>query len=95
MCEHLKFKALTQVGRITETEGGPVYRYTADITIKCADCGLPFEFIGVPAGESPDGPRTSIDFTELRIPIRPETGLLAANADYQVKPTKQKDSPVN
>jgi hypothetical protein len=50
--------------------------YTAEIRIKCRECGLPFEFIGVEAGMSCEKPMASVDAQELRAPIRPKGCLL-------------------
>ena len=70
-CDHKDFKCYTTVNRLTEDEGGPVKGYNVDININCADCGTPFEFIGLKAGYSPTGPRVSFDGVELRAPIAP------------------------
>ena len=43
------------------------------------------EFVGLPAGDVPEHPTTSIDFTELRCPIRPNTGLLAARRSEKIR----------
>jgi hypothetical protein len=40
------------------------------LTICCADCGLPFLFLG-PAGVAFDRPSVSVDGHELRAPIAP------------------------
>lgn len=71
ICDHLNFAANVRVGRLTQCEGGPVTGYVADATITCAECGLPFRFIGLPAGNHFAEPRVSIDGTELRAPIEP------------------------
>jgi hypothetical protein len=72
-CEHKNFKANVAVGRLTAVEGGPVTGYSADVTVACADCGLPFRFIGLAAGNHYAEPRVSVDGTELRAPIEPAT----------------------
>lgn len=71
LCEHLEFSARVAVNRLTATEGGPVTGYSADVTIACRACGLPFHFVGVERGASPREPRISFDGTELRAPIAP------------------------
>lgn len=70
-CEHQNFHALVRVGRISKDEGGPITAYMADITVKCAECQQPFEFVGVPMGLSYDGPMCSPNMQELRIPLTP------------------------
>ena len=71
-CEHKNFKSITKVGRITN-DAGEVYRYTADIEIHCEDCMMPFQFVGLPNGLSPNYPTANIEGTELRQPIKPIT----------------------
>jgi hypothetical protein len=71
-CEHMEFAAKVNVGRLTETEGGPVTGYTADVTIKCAQCGLPFQFLGLEPGVDTQGARVSLDGLEARIAISPQ-----------------------
>ncbi len=70
-CLHENFACQCNVGRLTDTEGGPVTHYTVDVTIHCTDCGEPFEFFGLPVGHSSYKPMVSFDGTELRAPIMP------------------------
>ena len=70
-CAHMSFKADVRVGRLTDTEDGPVTGYTADVKIHCTECGLPFRFRGLQAGSHFAEPRVSVDGTELRAPIEP------------------------
>lgn len=70
-CPHMNFRSLTKINRLTARETGPVTGYTADITIECVDCGLPFRFRGLAAGSHYAEPRVSADGTELRAPIEP------------------------
>lgn len=72
-CEHENFAANVRVGRLTKDDGGPVTGYCADVTVKCVDCGLPFRFIGLNAGNHFAEPRVSVDGTELRAPLEPAT----------------------
>lgn len=74
MCEHKNFFAKVDVTRLTESdESDVVTGYTADIRIKCDECGLPFQFIGLPGGYSPAQPMCSFDAQEMRAPIKPST----------------------
>lgn len=66
-CEHKGFAANVAVNRLQDSGG-----FAADITIKCAQCQLPFQFLGLPGGLSPDRPTTSADLTEARMPIAPQ-----------------------
>jgi hypothetical protein len=71
------------VGRLTKGDGGPVTGYCADVVINCAECGLPFRFVGLAAGNHFAEPRVSIDGTELRAPIEPaEHQIFQASASY-------------
>lgn len=89
-CQHEQFEADVAVGRISEVEGGPITHYTADVKIKCIECGLPFEFIGMPAGMNRKFPTTNVDFTEAHLPIRPYSNSVATKLSYQVGP----DQPI-
>lgn len=72
-CPHMNFKAQVNVTRMTDNKDETtVMGYTAEITINCLECGLPFEFIGVDAGMMPTRPMASPDAQELRAPIRPK-----------------------
>ena len=68
----MNFSAQVNVGRLSENEGGHITGYAADIRIKCAECGLPFRFMGLECGNSRYEPKVSVDATELRAPIEPE-----------------------
>lgn len=90
MCEHMNFAANVSVGRLTKDDSGPVTGYTADVTVKCAECGLPFRFVGLAAGNHFAEPRVSIDGTELRAPIEPASHeTFAARASYTMPPTER------
>lgn len=81
-CSHARFGASVEVNRLSDDDGGPVTGYSADIRIRCAECGLPFEFIGLPAGLSPSQPTSSFAGDELRVPIKPMAiGVAARLAD--------------
>lgn len=89
-CSHESFKANVRVGRLTNTDGGPVTGYCADITVTCADCGLPFRFIGLAAGNHHAEPRVSVDGVELRAPLEPAVHeVFAPRASYTF-PAKSK-----
>ena len=84
-CQHENFRANVKVGCLCREEGAPITGYTADVTISCAGCGLPFRFIGVAAGNHHSEPRVSVDGTELRAPIEPaEHVVFAPRASYVI-----------
>jgi hypothetical protein len=67
-CEHKNFHANVMVNRIED-----IGRFTADITIRCIDCNLPFEFVGVDeCGLSYEHPTVNPSAQELRVPIKPK-----------------------
>ncbi len=67
MCEHHNFDATVRVARI-EDKG----RFMAEIQIKCADCGTPMQFMGLPPGLNFDGATVSLDGLEANIGIHPQ-----------------------
>jgi hypothetical protein len=73
-CKHMNFEAGTKVARLTDQDDSEkITGYSLDIIVNCKDCGLPFEFIGIPGGYSPAQPMVNFDSTEARMPIRPST----------------------
>lgn len=87
-CQHEKFRVEANIGRLSREEGGPITGYTADVKVFCDQCGLPFRFIGLAAGNHHAEPRVSIDGTELRAPIEPaEHETFQAAARYTMPPS--------
>lgn len=66
VCEHENFDAFVEVNRIIDTG-----RYTADVRIKCLDCGKPMRFLGLPMGLDMNGAAVSADGTKGRFAIHP------------------------
>lgn len=73
-CKHENFVANVTVNRIGEGDEpiGEVKGFMADVKINCADCGLPFEFMGFDCGLSWSKPMVNPSAQEIRIPIRPK-----------------------
>lgn len=71
-CQHLNFAAEVGVNRLTESEGGPVKGYCADVRIKCAECNLPFQFLGLEPGYDSQGARVSLDGLQANIALTPQ-----------------------
>ena len=69
LCEHKSFSCEICVNRLEDTK--PM-RFCADGRIKCEDCGLPFRFIGLPAGLDLNGASVSVDATEAHLAIAPK-----------------------
>lgn len=66
MCEHRNFEANVNVNRIED-----VGRFAADVSIRCADCGVPFRFLGLPSGVDLNGAAVSVNGEEARLAIAP------------------------
>jgi hypothetical protein len=73
-CLHENFAANVRVDRILKNEDDLVpAAFHADITVKCADCGIPFEFVGdYPCGLLWDRACVDPSKQELRAPIQPK-----------------------
>lgn len=70
-CAHENVAASVRVGRLSHDDGGPITGYVADVTVKCAGCGLPFRFLGL----------------ELRAPMEPALHeRFEAIATYKLPP---------
>lgn len=70
-CKHERFNACVNVIRLTESEGGPVIGFTADVTITC-ECGVRMQFLGLEPGQDLHGARVSLDGFEARLALSPE-----------------------
>lgn len=92
-CQHENFIAGVQVARLFHDDGGPVTGYTAEVTIRCRGCGLPFRFIGLAAGNHYAEPRVSVDGLELRAPLEPATHeKFIPHASYSMPPRPERAS---
>ena len=52
-----------------------------DVQVKCTDCGLPFRFIGLPAGLDLNGAAVSADAQEARLAIAPKGAVISVIED--------------
>ena len=66
-CAHEDFSALVTVVRI---ENGK--KFQAEVIVNCAECGIPFLFLGLPIGLDLDGATISVDGLEARLAISPQ-----------------------
>lgn len=72
-CQHMNFAATVNVGRhLDDKTATYVIGYSAEVHIKCAMCGKPFQFLGLPMGVDNQGARVSVDGLEARLAISPE-----------------------
>jgi hypothetical protein len=62
----LNFAADVDVNRLEDSG-----RFSADVRIRCADCGKRMRFIGLPMGLDLNGAAVSADGTEARLAIHP------------------------
>jgi len=71
-CEHKNFKSNVNVTRLLDDKDeSKVTGYLAEIETHCADCFMPFEFIGLSIGLNFQKPTTCPDRLELRVPMKP------------------------
>lgn len=70
-CKHEEFDAHVHTGRITEVEGGPVKHFVTTLIVRCAQCGRPFRFKGLPDAFSVDFPTIDPTGCEVRLPMEP------------------------
>lgn len=70
-CQHLDFGAEVHVNRLSEGEGGPVTRFTADVRIVCAQCGCRMTFSGLPHQINLDEPTVGLCGLEASLPLKP------------------------
>lgn len=66
-CPHESFNASVDVNRLVDSG-----RFSADVRISCAQCGVPMRFIGLPGGLDLNGASVSADATEARLAIAPK-----------------------
>jgi hypothetical protein len=71
-CNHEQFKARISVAHPRDNKDEPDAGYSATITVRCALCGLPFQFVGVSAEPSSERPMVAHEDVELRVPLRPK-----------------------
>lgn len=71
-CEHRAFRATVGVTRMSKDDGGPITGYMAEVRVACAECGKPFQFLGLAAGLDTQGARVSLDGLEANIAITPQ-----------------------
>ena len=67
----MNFASSVGIARMTKVEGGPVTGFMAEIRIKCADCGVEMQFLGLQPGCDTQGARVSLDGLEANIAITP------------------------
>lgn len=77
-CEHKDFVASVDVNRIEPGDGdGGRLRFTVDLRVQCADCDLPFRFLGLPSGLDMNGAAVSINGEEACLAIAPRGEVIS------------------
>jgi hypothetical protein len=69
-CAHPDFAAEVAVHRLTD-DAGRVRNFVAEVKVRCAACGLPFQFLGPPTGFAFKHPTVDVLGTTLSAPIGP------------------------
>jgi hypothetical protein len=72
-CEHGQWEANVEVKHLSDAD-----RWMAELTIKCAACGVPMRFIGLPGGLDLNGASVSLDATEARLAVAPKGEVVPA-----------------
>jgi hypothetical protein len=84
-CIHPDFHATVTVNRIEDSG-----QFLAELKIHCLQCGLPFQFLGLPLGLDMRGAMMSIDGREARLAIAPSDRVFHPLSDvrgFGVKPS--------
>src|SRR4051812_4535883 len=71
-CKHESFDCAVNINRLED-----IGRFQADVTVMCTRCGVPFRFIGLPAGLDLNGASVSVDGCEARMAIAPKGEVVA------------------
>jgi hypothetical protein len=71
-CAHMNFSADVIVARLEDSG-----RFMAEVKVKCADCGEPFQFLGLEPGLDLSGARVSIDGLEANMAIAPTSQVMS------------------
>lgn len=66
-CAHLNFDAVCKVCRLEDSG-----QFMLEVRVKCVECGVPFQFLGLEPGCDLQGARVSIDGLEANLAICPE-----------------------
>lgn len=84
-CAHHAFNAECKVARLEDSG-----RFMLEVTVKCTECGTPFQFLGLDPGLNLDGATVSLDGLEANLAICPQ-GLrpnpMQALMGYTIKET--------
>lgn len=82
-CSHEDFAANVDVHRLCD-DAGRVRTFLAEVSVRCAQCGLPFHFVGPNCGLSFTKPSVNVGATTLHAPISPGEGPLPGRIRYDL-----------
>lgn len=68
-CDHPQLESGVTCYRLTDGDQGDPHAFVADLRVRCAECGEPFGFKGLPMGVMASMPTLSADALELRAPL--------------------------
>lgn len=72
LCKHMDFAASVLVNRLEDTG-----RFMADVSIRCAHCNEPFQFLWLKPGLDMAGAAVDLEGTELRVAILPSSQMMS------------------
>jgi hypothetical protein len=87
-CKHCAFDCNVDINRLED-----IGRFVADVTIKCAECGVPFRFLGLPIGLDINSAMVSPDGTEARMGVAPRGESVPEAKGVEGFAVKQKGIP--
>ena len=67
MCDHKDFAVHAEVNRLEDTG-----QFMMDVTVRCAECNLPFQFMGLDPGLDLQGARVDLGGITARLAIHPQ-----------------------
>jgi hypothetical protein len=65
-CDHRQFEAWVELFDLTDAG-----RYQLELRVRCAICGAPFRFLGLPIGVDLQGASMNEDGTHARLAVLP------------------------
>lgn len=86
MCKHTEYDSMVNVTTFFDPKDKVTeIAKVASVRLKCAKCGVPFEFVHVPAGDIQTPPSTNENFDELYVQITPRINKSKPNITYVIK----------
>lgn len=86
-CKHMNFAAAVNVHRFEDTG-----TFAAELSVSCAECGLPFSFTGLPIAITTTRGAINIDATVVTLPIEPGPKLIPVSGTIPIEMPTRKES---